>query len=42
MNVLNDLGDDDLLTGGAGSDWFFRSLDDVIKALASGESIDLL
>ena len=42
LNVLNDAGDDDSLTGGAGSDWYFRALDDAILGLASGELIDLL
>ncbi len=30
MNVLNDSGEDDILTGGAGTDWFLAALDDVI------------
>ena len=42
VNVLNDAGENDLLTGGAGRDWFFRALDDVITDLFTGEIIDLL
>jgi hypothetical protein len=41
-NVFNDTGSDDKLTGGAGSDWFFRATDDVISDLVNGELIDLL
>ena len=40
INVLNDAGDDDVLTGGADSDWYFRAVDDVIIDLAGGEIID--
>jgi Ca2+-binding RTX toxin-like protein len=42
INVLNDAGDDDSLTGGANSDWFFRALDDVITDLFAGEVQDVL
>jgi Ca2+-binding RTX toxin-like protein len=42
VNVLNDAGEDDLLTGGAGSDWYFRAIDDVLSDLAIGEFTDLL
>ncbi len=42
VNVLNDPGEDDALTGGTGSDWFFGSLDDVITDLVTGELIDRL
>ena len=31
INVLNDAGEDDMLTGGAGLDWFFSALDDQIN-----------
>ena len=41
-NVLNDSGHDDELSGGAGTDWFFRATDDVISDLVNGELIDLL
>lgn len=41
-NVLNDAGDDDSVSGGAGSDWYFRALDDAILDLATGELVDLL
>ena len=40
--VLNDAGEDDVLTGGDGTDWFFRALDDVITDLFAGEAIDVL
>ena len=42
INVLNDAGEDDSLTGGGNSDWFFRAVDDVITDLLTGESLDLL
>ncbi len=42
INVLNDAGEDDVLYGGAGTDWFFRALDDVINDLVTGELIDVL
>ncbi len=41
-SVLNDAGDDDSVSGGSGSDWFIRALDDAILDLATGELIDLL
>jgi Ca2+-binding RTX toxin-like protein len=41
-NVLNDAGEDDVLFGGTGTDWFFRALDDVITDLVAGEILDLL
>jgi Ca2+-binding RTX toxin-like protein len=41
-NVLNDSGHDDQLSGGAGTDWFFRATDDVIADLVNGELIDLM
>jgi Ca2+-binding RTX toxin-like protein len=42
LNVLNDAGEDDVLYGGSGRDWFFRALDDVIADLFAGETIDVL
>ena len=41
-NVLNDAGEDDVLYGGTGIDWFIRAADDVIADLFSGEILDLL
>jgi len=41
-NVLNDSGNDDSLTGGTGTDWFFKAVDDLITDLVSGEILDLL
>ena len=40
--VVNDSGHDDQLSGGEGTDWFFRAADDVITDLVAGELIDLL
>ena len=40
--VVNDSGHDDQLSGGAGTDWFFKATDDVITDLVAGELIDLL
>ena len=42
INVFNDAGEDDNLTGGLGTDWYFRALDDVITDLLAGETIDAL
>jgi serralysin len=42
VNVLDDSGAVDTLTGGAGTDWFFQALDDVIADLFEGEIIDPL
>ncbi len=42
IDVLNDAGEDDSLTGGANSDWYFRALDDVITDLFAGEIQDVL
>jgi Ca2+-binding RTX toxin-like protein len=42
INVLNDAGEDDVLVGGADTDWFFRALDDVIADLFAGEIFDVL
>jgi serralysin len=41
-NVLNDSGQDDALSGGSGTDWFFKATDDLISDLISGELLDLL
>ena len=41
-NVLNDAGEDDSLTGGTGTDWYFRAVDDVITDLINGEITDAL
>jgi Ca2+-binding RTX toxin-like protein len=41
-NVLNDTAAVDRLTGGGGTDWYLRALDDLITDLLAGESIDLL
>jgi Ca2+-binding RTX toxin-like protein len=42
INVLNDAGEDDVLVGGTGTDWFFRAVDDVIADLFAGELIEVL
>jgi Ca2+-binding RTX toxin-like protein len=42
INVLNDVGEDDVLFGGTDTDWFFRAVDDVIADLFAGELIDVL
>ena len=42
INVLNDAGEDDLMTGGTGTDWYFRAVDDMITDLFVGEFSDLL
>ena len=41
-NVVNDAGEDDVLTGGTGTDWYFRAVDDAISDLFAGETIDVL
>ena len=41
-NVLNDTAAVDRMTGGGGTDWYFRALDDVITDLLAAESIDML
>jgi hypothetical protein len=41
-NVLDDSGDDDSLTGGSGTDWYFQAIDDVITDLLAGELTDSL
>ena len=40
--MLNDAGEDDSLTGGAGMDWYFKAVDDVITDLFAGEITDTL
>lgn len=42
INVLNDSGEDDTLTGGTSLDWYFRAVDDTITDLFAGEIIDVL
>ena len=42
VNVLNDTATIDTLTGGAGTDWYFRAVDDVITDLLAAESVDVL
>ncbi len=42
VNVLNDAGEDDSMTGGTGTDWYFRANDDAITDLFAGEIIDKL
>jgi Ca2+-binding RTX toxin-like protein len=42
INVLNDSGADDVLTGDQGEDWYFRAVDDAITDLLSGETFDVL
>ena len=42
VNVLNDAGEDDSLTGGTDTDWYFRALDDAITDLFAGELVDVL
>ena len=42
INVFNDAGEDDVMTGGPNADWFLRALDDVITDLVAGELIDVL
>ena len=42
VNVWNDAGEHDSLTGGNGTDWFFRAIDDVITDLVAGETLDVL
>ena len=37
-----DAGEDDVLVGATGTDWFFRAVDDVITDLFAGEILDLL
>jgi Ca2+-binding RTX toxin-like protein len=42
INVLKDAGEDDVLVGATGTDWFFRAVDDVIADLFAGEVFDVL
>lgn len=42
INVSDDSGNDDTLTGGSGDDWFLAAIDDVITDLLSGELSDSL
>ena len=42
INVFNDAGEDDVLTGGTEADWYFAAVDDLINDLFVGEIIDLL
>lgn len=42
VNVLNDAGEIDLLTGGSGKDWFLKALDDTILDLIAGELTDVI
>ena len=42
INVLNDAGENDILTGGGNTDWYFRAVDDAITDLFAGELIDVL
>ena len=42
VNVLNDAGEGDVLTGGDETDWYFSAINDVIADLFPGENNDLL
>jgi Ca2+-binding RTX toxin-like protein len=42
VNVLNDTAAIDTITGGSGTDWYFRALDDIITDLLAAESVDVL
>jgi ELWxxDGT repeat protein len=42
LNVLNDAGEDDILTGGSGTDWYLKALDDTITDLFGVELTDVL
>ena len=43
VSVLNDIGEQDTLTGGAGLDWYFKAVNDTITDLfAAGEIVDVL
>jgi Ca2+-binding RTX toxin-like protein len=41
-NVFDDSGVGNMMEGGTGSDWYFRTLDDLMSGLADGELTDLL
>lgn len=40
--VLNDANESDSLTGGIGTDWYFRAVDDAVTDLFAGEAIEVL
>jgi hypothetical protein len=42
LDVLNDSGQVDLLTGGEGTDWYQKATDDVIADLLAEETLDSL
>lgn len=42
INVLNNSQAIDKLASGAGRDWYFRAIDDVITDLLADESLDVL
>ena len=42
VNVLDDTAAIDTFTGGSGTDWYFRALDDAIRDLLAAESVDVL
>ena len=42
VNVFNDAAAIDTLTGGGGTDWYFRALDDIITDLLAAESVDVV
>jgi hypothetical protein len=42
VDVMNDSGVVDSLTGGSGNDWYCRAVDDIITDLVAGEVFDLL
>ena len=43
VSVLNDNGEQDILTGGGGLDWYFKAVNDTITDLfAAGEIVDVL
>lgn len=42
VTVINDAGDDDLLTGGTGEDWFLKAADGLITDLLPIELLDVL
>ena len=41
-SVLDDAGEDDSLTGGGNTDWYFRAVDDAITDLFAGELLEML
>lgn len=42
ITVLNDSGEKDNISGGSGTDWYFKALDEVITDLLSGELVEAL